>query len=364
MGGLAMPIRQPHSAYRAVALVLAVLASLACGKATTLVQATSSAEYYQAGLEAYAAGDYEQAGANFDYAIEADPNFEKAYYASAEILYLRGEYELAIDEYGRALELKYEPAARAYAGQADAYEGIGEFKLSSRDYGEARALNREFIGDYYPDRRQAFSKVIDAHPELAGAYYARGRANYLLKDYQAAIEDFSAAIKREHKPLTRAYYARGQAHYALEEFQPAVEDYSSAIELDPGSVYAYLGRGRAHIQLAEFVAGLADIDRALEIDPNFTDGHNNRCWFGSILGKAAQVMDSCEAAVTLQPNTPAYMDSRGLARALTGDYAGAIEDFQFYVDYTGDKERVFWIAELKAGRNPFDAATLEALLDQ
>ena len=48
-----------------------------------------------------------------------------------------------------------------------------------------------------------------------------------------------------------------------------------------------------------------------------------------------------------------------------GDVAGAIGDFQFYVDRTGDEEtrrqRQDWIRALQAGRNPIDAATLEAL---
>ena len=60
-----------------------------------------------------------------------------------------------------------------------------------------------------------------------------------------------------------------------------------------------------------------------------------------------------------------FRDSRGLARALTGDYAGAIEDFEYYVEHSGNDtsvaKREAWIAELEAGRNPFDDETLETL---
>ena len=72
--------------------------------------------------------------------------------------------------------------------------------------------------------------------------------------------------------------------------------------------------------------------------------------------------------MALEPDNGNYPDSRGLARALTGDRAGAIEAFRFYVDQERDPVRVAqrqaWIAALEAGQNPFDAATLWALRSQ
>jgi hypothetical protein len=60
------------------------------------------------------------------------------------------------------------------------------------------------------------------------------------------------------------------------------------------------------------------------------------------------------------------------ARALTGNVGGAIEDFTAFIasarenaqltDRTADRE--VWIATLREGRNPFDAATLAALRDR
>jgi hypothetical protein len=80
-------------------------------------------------------------------------------------------------------------------------------------------------------------------------------------------------------------------------------------------------------------------------------------------------MAACEQAVKLVPEHGMLRDSRGLARALMGDYAGAIEDFKFYVEWSqryavskhSRSKRQVWVAELEAGRNPFDSATLEAL---
>ena len=72
---------------------------------------------------------------------------------------------------------------------------------------------------------------------------------------------------------------------------------------------------------------------------------------------------------TIVPNVDklsrSIIDSRGLARALTGDIEGAIIDFQVYVEWTSNKEektqRQEWIKALQAGENPFTDELLKEL---
>ena len=94
---------------------------------------------------------------------------------------------------------------------------------------------------------------------------------------------------------------------------------------------------------------------------------NSVCRSGGMGGFAEIVLPACEHAVRLadDEHLADCRDSRGLARALTGDYAGAVEDFRYFVAHWEDEElvaqRQAWIAELEADRNPFDEETLEAL---
>lgn len=84
---------------------------------------------------------------------------------------------------------------------------------------------------------------------------------------------------------------------------------------------------------------------------------NKLCWYGSLWGYAERVLDACETAVSLAPDNINIIDSRGLARALAGDTAGAIEDFSTFVERAGEDLRKFqrqeWIDALKKGDNPF-----------
>jgi hypothetical protein len=131
------------------------------------------------------------------------------------------------------------------------------------------------------------------------------------------------------------------------------------------------------IESGRQLAQNGEIEEALEIYGDVADGDtgyaitayswNALCWFGSLWGKPEAVMEACNTAVQVAHETDRdYVDycrgSRGIARALTGDYDGAIEDLQFYGgSQEQGTERAAWIAELEAGRNPFDEATLATL---
>ena len=119
----------------------------------------------------------------------------------------------------------------------------------------------------------------------------------------------------------------------------------------------------------EALAAYAD---AQQHDPTLsisTQRWNRLCWFGSLWDRAAAVLHACEQAVTLAPDNGSVHQSRGVARALIGNYNGAIADLQFFLSW-GKAQQIDaaliakhqdWIEGLQAGRNPFDAATLEGL---
>lgn len=77
-------------------------------------------------------------------------------------------------------------------------------------------------------------------------------------------------------------------------------------------------------------------------------------------------MRACEQAVALAPENCDIRNSRGLARALTGDIEGAIENFQAFVNVIIEPkwsraQRQHWIEALRAGENPFTPEELEKL---
>jgi tetratricopeptide (TPR) repeat protein len=142
-------------------------------------------------------------------------------------------------------------------------------------------------------------------------------------------------------------------------------DVAATAKLDYGRVLARQGKITEAISI---YAEAQTLNPGLKISGLYW---NSLCWYGSLLGNPADVIDACERAVRVSPERGDIRDSRGLARALLGNTAGAIEDFQAYVESTLQPEkrlqRLNWIDALKAGKSPaqiFSEEEKKRLLNQ
>ncbi|MEH1845249.1 MAG: pentapeptide repeat-containing protein, partial [Nostoc sp.] len=133
----------------------------------------------------------------------------------------------------------------------------------------------------------------------------------------------------------------------------------------------FLSRGISWVREGKIKEAQEAFKQAQIFDPSLrksAEFQNSICWVGCLHGYAQGVFKICEKVVTLDPDNKAYQDSRGLARVLTGDLAGALEDFQAAVDsgaldYSNDvkHQRLRWIEALKSGNNPLTPEELEEL---
>ncbi len=220
-------------------------------------------------------------------------------------------------------------------------------KLLSRGY--------DWLKDYFVTHPKALEKLevcqnrfksIEADKNLARAGDAEGTSGKIIPEGISQSQTtpevppaLDCASKAEVRQLTAKTWVAviGEMLARQGDIEKAVAAYTEAQTLDP------------------------------TIDIPATVG-NNLCWWGSLWGSAADVMDAGETAVALEPENGMFRDSRGLARALTGNIAGAIEDFQAFVDWTDNEQkrlqRQRWLAALRASENPFTQEEIERLLNE
>jgi hypothetical protein len=86
-------------------------------------------------------------------------------------------------------------------------------------------------------------------------------------------------------------------------------------------------RGKIEAAVSAF-AHAHELDRSLRIDAQDWD---ELCRLGSIWGRPKDTMFACDNALASDPENGSFHDSRGIARALTGDRRGAIEDLKAFV---------------------------------
>lgn len=278
-------------------------------------------------------GDYARARAILTQAL-ARPPADKA--ALASLYFLLGyahqlgqppELDQAIERYSQALALSPEIIS-AYNNRGIAYLG--------RDQAGDAALA---AGD--------LTRVIEADPENAAAHNNRGTAYLSLAKAGATPTD------RPSEALDRA-----------------IADFDRAVTLAPGAPEAYFNRALAYIRRGETARWLQDLDRVLVLDPDHLGAHIALCWAYALDAQPEQALPFCERAVALDPNGPAR-DSRGIVYAQMGQYGEAIADFEAYLASLREQgearyqqygpRREAWLIALRAGRNPFDSATLERL---
>ena len=133
-----------------------------------------------------------------------------------------------------------------------------------------------------------------------------------------------------------------------------------------------LSKGMSLAEEGKIAEAIQAYNQALSIDPNLpisAQSWKTLGWFGSVHGSASDVLYACEKAVTLEPDNIKYQQIRGLARALIGDLAGALADFQTFVESkrfnnlpeSMKQRRLRWIEALKVGENPFTPEELDEL---
>jgi len=182
----------------------------------------------------------------------------------------------------------------------------------------------------------------------------------------------------------------GDVKAAIAAFQKAqrldpdidLDPTTKIIEKDPQAVaqkFADLGASKRKIQEGDELARKRDTDKALKayaeaekLDPSLASNAsfwNRRAWYVTLGGNAVNGLEASEKAVRLGGKyVPHYQDTRGLARALTGDTQGAIQDFEAFIASdqlaTQKAQRQEWVNALRKGQKPFTPELLETLWSQ
>ena len=116
--------------------------------------------------------DWDSAIADYDRAIEIDPDNARIYTIRGNVKFSLKDYTGAVADYDRAIELD--------ASSAWAYDSRGRSRNNSKDYAGA-------VADY--------DRAIELDPGNARAYASRGRSKNNLKDYAGAVADYDRAIE-------------------------------------------------------------------------------------------------------------------------------------------------------------------------
>jgi WD40 repeat protein len=132
-------------------------------------------------------------------------------------------------------------------------------------------------------------------------------------------------------------------------------------ELELSEAIAALNQNNIKLAFQKYQKSIA-LNSQLNIS---VDNLDKFCRKAALNQFAKEILPVCDTAVKLAPEDGGIRESRALARALTGNFNGAVEDFQKYVEWSNDEEAIAkrkdWIKSLKVGKNPLTPAELKRL---
>jgi tetratricopeptide (TPR) repeat protein len=191
-------------------------------------------------------GRLDEALADYDAVISADPNYPEYHFDRANLLHRLGRDEEALAEYDTTIALG-PPFPEAYYNRAELWLDADETDLALAGMSYVLELDPAFV---------------DAYVNRAGSYLGNG-------DPAAALADATAGLA-----------------------------------LDPDNPYLHTVVGQVHAEREEFEAARAAFDRALAGAPDLVSALSGRAGVANELGDATAAITDLTAAVAASPDDP------------------------------------------------------------
>lgn len=246
---------------------------------------------------------------------------------------LRGNFQKAIELYGKALEDTTLPPVR----QASLYNdrGVAKWRL-----------------DELESAIQDFDKAAQLYPDYAPIYNNRGNVYLKLGKYEAAIADFTRAIALA-PAYGAAYNNRGNAYLALGKQELAEADFRKAVQLMPTNAVPFNGRGKASALLGRPYGALRYLSRALLLNRNYPAAYQNRALVYLHIERYEDAISDLDKLLAVNKDDPSLLLLRGRSYAALGKHSAAIADFSAVIEADPENAAAFaarGISQLRLAR--------------
>lgn len=287
-------------------------------------------------------GDYDLAVQDYDRAIQLKPDYAEAFYGRGLVYYAKKEFDSAIQDYSQAIQLK--------PGYTEAYNARGIAYLSLNQY------------DASVKAMSDFDEAVKLNPDFAEAFFDRGKAFASDGRFKRAIPDYTKAIELQ-PDYPEAFVHRSDAYMYIHDSLHALEDLNQAIKLNPEDADAIFARSSVYVEEGDNERAIRDVTEVIHLKPNELWPY----WFRALdyygLGQYDEAIQDLNRVVEAQPEinvkTVNYVHQRGLAYLYKGDYSRAIADFEvvgtiFPWDFYREGLAYFYMGDFETAEKSFD----------
>jgi len=181
-------------------------------------------------------------------ALKADPNSAPALIELGRQLIMTDREEEGLEALSKAVQR--DPSADTYQARGDVLQSLGQYEQAVEDFNKAIELD--------PEEPELYSSRADCLAD----WYAEN-SNHELFD--RAIADYDQAVMLDEDPCTHRV-SRGNLFLKAGQLDEAFDDFSQAVADAPDSFYAYSQRGQAYLETGRDTAQAErDFSKAISI---------------------------------------------------------------------------------------------------
>jgi tetratricopeptide (TPR) repeat protein len=182
---------------------------------------------------------------DFELVLASNPTLALAHVGRGMCLNAVGQFQQAVAEYNKAINLDGADG-EAYLGRGVSYFNSGQLKPALSDFERAEKLAADrasqclhFIGMCHAasgDHRSAltfFNRALVMTPPYIEAYFGRGCSHFALGHFDEAIKNFEQALSGKTRNPVAARYLSGQAYFRLGQYEKALLNFELASSLNP-----------------------------------------------------------------------------------------------------------------------------------
>ena len=169
------------------------------------------------------------------------------HYKQAVVLSQLGQYEEAVAEFDSAIEFAPE-YVDAWQGKADAY-------LSLEKYEQAY---------------QAYDQTARLDPKRTDAGFGMALCLENMDNYEEAIAVYDKVLERRPKD-PNSWFGKGNCFKGLRKYDDALKAYNKVIEFSPEAAGAWYNQAWIYAQKKEKTNVLADLAKAISLDGDYKE---------------------------------------------------------------------------------------------
>ncbi len=326
--------------------------------------------------------------ANLDAAVQRNMELEKEVErVNAEMAALKQQYAKAgtaeekerIQQETRVNEAEFESNQWVLKGLEQAKNGDREGAL--RSYRKAVELNPRNIAAYnamggvYNDLGE-HSKAIECYQTIlqsidsshVPSYNNIGVAYCDMGDYRQAISWIEKAISMDWSELgwdrkAQAYVNLGKSYQGVKDYPAALEQFRKAMEISPNNVIAYGGLGRCYYEMEEYRTAVKYLEKAISLHTKESVDYVNLGHSYNELEEYSKAKEAFLKALKLDNENADAYDGLGTAYRNMGEKERAIDCYTKVIEFTKDKEKLFYAYLFRCTCNVSLQRTREALRD-